>query len=100
MPGSFHAVFGHPLYGMGVPHYAYLQLKMTGPKEIITAQGDLQHACQGSQESIERDKALVAEAEFGVIKQEVFREAAQEVSPTKKGQSSSSFQATQHPSQP
>ena len=29
---------------MVVPHYAYLKMKMSGPKGIITISGDLQNA--------------------------------------------------------
>ena len=31
---------------MVVPHYAYLKMKMSGPKGIITISGDLQNAYQ------------------------------------------------------
>ena len=43
---TYHVVLGIPCFikFMDVPHYAYLKMKMPGPKGIITISGDLQNA--------------------------------------------------------
>jgi hypothetical protein len=40
-PSQYHAILGRPAFAkfMAVPHYAYLTLKIPGPKGIITVQG-------------------------------------------------------------
>ena len=39
---QYHAILGRPTFArfMAVPHYAYLMLKMPGPKGVITVNGD------------------------------------------------------------
>jgi hypothetical protein len=39
-PSQYHAILGHPAFAkfMAVPHYAYLTLKIPGPKGTITVQ--------------------------------------------------------------
>ena len=41
---KYHAILGRPAFTrfMAVPHYAYLQLKMPGPKGVITVKGNFQ----------------------------------------------------------
>ena len=41
-PSQHHAILGRPTFArfMAVPHYAYLMLKMLGPKGVITVRGD------------------------------------------------------------
>jgi hypothetical protein len=41
LSSPYHAVLGRPALEkfMAVPHYAYLQMKLPGPKGIITASG-------------------------------------------------------------
>ena len=43
---QYHAILGRPAFArlMAIPHYAYLQLKMPGPKEVITINGDFQRS--------------------------------------------------------
>jgi hypothetical protein len=43
-PSQYHAILGRPAYArfLAVPHYAYLKLKMPGPKGPITVKGDFQ----------------------------------------------------------
>jgi hypothetical protein len=43
-PSQYHAILGHPAFAkfMAVPHYAYLTLKILGPKETITVQGSFE----------------------------------------------------------
>jgi hypothetical protein len=40
-PSQYHAILGRPTFAkfMAVPHYAYLMLKIPGPKGTITVQG-------------------------------------------------------------
>jgi hypothetical protein len=41
---QYHAILGRPAFAkfMAVPHYAYLMLKIPGPKGIITVQGSFE----------------------------------------------------------
>jgi hypothetical protein len=43
-PSQYHAILGHPAFAkfMEVPHYAYLILKIPGPKGTITVQGSFE----------------------------------------------------------
>jgi hypothetical protein len=45
---TYHAVLSISCFikFMVIPHYAYLKMKMSGPKGIITISGDLQNAYQ------------------------------------------------------
>jgi hypothetical protein len=45
-PLQYHAILGHPAFAkfMAVPHYAYLTLKIPGPKGTITVQGSFEVA--------------------------------------------------------
>jgi hypothetical protein len=48
-PSQYHAILGQPAFAkfMAVPHYAYLTLKIPGPKGTITVQGsfEVSNAC-------------------------------------------------------
>jgi hypothetical protein len=48
-PSQYHAILGRPAFAkfMAVPHYAYLMLKILGPKGTITVQGsfEVSHTC-------------------------------------------------------
>jgi hypothetical protein len=43
-PSQYHAILGRPTFAkfMAVPHYAYLTLKIPGPKGTITVQGSFE----------------------------------------------------------
>jgi hypothetical protein len=43
-PSQYHAILGRPAFAkfMAVPHYAYLALKILGPKGVITVQGSFE----------------------------------------------------------
>jgi hypothetical protein len=45
-PSQYHAILGRPAFAkfMAVPHYAYLTLKILGPKGTITVQGSFEVA--------------------------------------------------------
>ena len=59
--GTYHAILGRPCYAkfMAVPNYAYLKLKMPGPKGVITISASYQHAYQCDVECCEYAGALV-----------------------------------------
>ncbi|KAI5016518.1 hypothetical protein ZWY2020_006369 [Hordeum vulgare] len=44
---------------MDIPHYAYLKMKMTGPKGIITVVGDYKKSLECAQDSSHLADALV-----------------------------------------
>jgi hypothetical protein len=43
-PSQYHVILGRPTFAkfMAVPHYAYLMLKIHGPKGTITVQGSFE----------------------------------------------------------
>jgi hypothetical protein len=43
-PSQYHAILGRPTFAkfMAVPHYAYLALKIPGPKEVTIVQGSFE----------------------------------------------------------
>jgi hypothetical protein len=43
-PSQYHAILGRPAFAnfMAVPHYAYLALKILGPKGVITVHGSFE----------------------------------------------------------
>ena len=45
-PSQYHAILGRPAFArfMAVPHYAYLTLKMPGPKGVITIRGSFRRS--------------------------------------------------------
>jgi hypothetical protein len=49
-PSQYHAMLGRPTFAkfMAVPHYAYLALKIPGPKGVIKVQGsfDVSNTCE------------------------------------------------------
>jgi hypothetical protein len=69
--GTYHAVLGRPCYAkfMAVPNYTYLNLKMSGPKGIITVGSTYRHAyecdveCVEYVEAIAESEALIADLE-------------------------------------
>ena len=55
---DLHAILGRPTFArfMAVPHYAYLQLKMPGPKGVITIKGNFQKS-----DSCDREFSKISE---------------------------------------
>jgi hypothetical protein len=45
-PSQYHSILGRPTFArfMAVPHYAYLMLKMPGPKGVITIRGSFRRS--------------------------------------------------------
>ena len=48
-----------------MPHYAYLKLKMPGPRGVITVNGNTEHSLRTE----EHTAALAAEVQSGLLKQ-------------------------------
>ena len=58
LSSAYHALLGRPALAkfMAVPHYAYLKMKMSGPKGLITVTGDYRKSLECA-----RDGAKLAE---------------------------------------
>jgi hypothetical protein len=54
---------------MVIPHYAYLVLKMPGPRGVVPIKGDIKRAFNCDRERCETDDRLMASAEFRDLKQ-------------------------------
>lgn len=56
-----HALLGRPALAkfMAIPHYAYLKMKMSGPKGIITIDGDYKKSLECAHDNSRLDDALV-----------------------------------------
>jgi hypothetical protein len=69
--GAYHAILGRPCYAkfIVVPKYTYLNMKMPGPKGVITVGSSIEHAfdcdveCVEHAEALALDEALVASME-------------------------------------
>jgi hypothetical protein len=68
---SYNAFLGWPTLSkfMAIPHYAYLVLKMTGPRGIISIRGDVKRAFGCDRESYETANRLTASTELQELKQ-------------------------------
>ena len=64
---GYHALLGRTAFARFnvVPHYAYLKLKMPGPRGVITVNGNTERSLRTE----ERTAALVAEVQSGLFKQ-------------------------------
>ena len=62
---QYHAILGRPtfVHFMAVRHYAYLMLKMSGPKGVITVRGDFQRS-----DNCDREFSRISES-FGMQQQ-------------------------------
>jgi hypothetical protein len=58
--GAYHAILGRPCYAkfMAVPNYTYLEMKMSGPKGVITVGSSIEHAVDCDVECVEHAEAL------------------------------------------
>ena len=64
--GSYHALLGQTVFARfnAVPHYAYLKLKMPGPRGFITVNGNTERSLRTE----EQTAALAAEVQSGLLK--------------------------------
>jgi hypothetical protein len=64
-PSQYHAILGRPAFAkfMAVPHYAYLTLKILGPKGTITVQGsfEVSHTCDKEFNRMAQTFGMIAE---------------------------------------
>ncbi|KAI4983752.1 hypothetical protein ZWY2020_025618 [Hordeum vulgare] len=61
LSSPYHALLSRPALDkfMAIPHYAYLKMKMSGPKGIITIAGDYKKSLECTQDSSRLADALV-----------------------------------------
>jgi hypothetical protein len=66
-PSQYHAILGRPAFAkfMAVPHYAYLMLKIPGPKGTITVQGssEVSNTCDKELNRMAQTFSMTAEYE-------------------------------------
>ena len=64
---GYHALLGRTTFAKfnAVPHYAYLKLKMPGPRGVITVNGNIERSLRME----EHTAALVAEAQSSLFRQ-------------------------------
>ena len=64
---GYHALLGRTAFACfnAVPHYAYLKLKMLGPRGVITVNGNMERSLRTE----EHNAALAAEVQSGLFKQ-------------------------------
>ena len=64
---GYHALLGQTAFARfnAVPHYAYLKLKMPGPRGVITVNGNTEHSLQTE----EHTATLAAEAQSSLSRQ-------------------------------
>ena len=65
LSSAYHVLLGRPTLAefMVVPHYAYLKMKMTSTKEILTVSGDYRKSSACAAESSRLAESLVIAAE-------------------------------------
>lgn len=71
LESPYHALLGRPSLAkfMAVPHYAYLKMKMPGPKGIITIAGDYQKsdACAAASSWLAESLVIAEEKHLRVV---------------------------------
>jgi hypothetical protein len=74
---SYHAILGRPCYAkfMAVPNYAYLKLKMSGPRGVVTVGTSFQRAHECEVECCEHASVIIAPEELTVIEEGTIKEA-------------------------
>jgi hypothetical protein len=69
-PSQYHAILGRPAFAkfMAVPHYAYLMLKIPGPKGTITVQGSFEVSNTSDKEFNRLAQTFSMTAEYARLK--------------------------------
>ena len=64
---SYHALLGRTAFARfnAVPHYAYLKIKMPGPRGVITVSGNIERSLRTEEHTV----ALAAEAQSSLMRQ-------------------------------
>src|SRR5207244_3094615 len=67
---AYHAILGRPALAkfMAVPHYTYMLMKLSGPKSIISLQGDIRRSFDCDQESCTLAENIRAKADRDSIR--------------------------------
>ena len=73
---AYHAILGRPALAkfMAVPHYAYLKMKLPGPRRIITISGDYKRSIACASDSAKVTETLVCDEEMRQFKRKVSKE--------------------------
>ncbi|KAI5005983.1 hypothetical protein ZWY2020_033226 [Hordeum vulgare] len=89
LSSPYHALLGRPALAkfMTIPHYAYLKMKMPGPKGIITVVGDYKKSLECAQDSSRLADALVIAEEKRQIDRLVAQATEQPAIPSPPSQS-------------
>ena len=61
LSSAYHVLLGQPAHAkfMAVPHYAYLKMKMPGPKGLITVTGDYRKSLECARDGAKLAESLV-----------------------------------------
>jgi hypothetical protein len=73
LSSAYHAILGRPALTkfMGVPHYAYLKMKLPGPKGVITVDGCYKRSIECATDGSKLAEAMIIAEEKRVIMQNV-----------------------------
>jgi hypothetical protein len=96
-PSQYHAILGRPALAkfMAVPHYAYLTLKILGPKGTLTVQGSFEVSNTCDKEFNRMAQTFGMTAEYGRLKGETDHNVLPDV-----GRSQDSKKIQVHPMDP
>ena len=91
---GYHALLGRTAFARfnAVPHYAYLKLKMPGPRGVIMVNGNTEHSLRTE----EHTAALAAEVQSGLLKQNL-NSAAKPMDTVKRVQTTLQQESSAHP---
>jgi hypothetical protein len=88
---AYNAFLGWPALTkfMAILHYAYLVLKMPGPRGVISIMGDIKRAYDCDMESYEMADRLIASAELRELKESLAKSPSDPVMPDSKASKTS-----------
>ena len=91
---AYHAILGRPALAkfMAVPHYAYLKMKLPGPRGIITISGDYKRSIACASDSAKVAETMVCNEEMKQFKRKASEEH-QGLPESVKADGESSFQS-------
>ena len=93
---AYHAILGRPALAkfMAVPHYAYLKMKLPGPRGIITISGDNKRSIACASDSAKVAETMICNEEMRQFKRKGIEEQ-QGVPESVKADGESSFLSAQ-----
>jgi hypothetical protein len=73
LESAYHAILGRPgiTKFLSIPHYAYMVVKMTGPKGVICPKGDMKHSYAVDEGSCTLAESSVGASESKKLQKEV-----------------------------